>query len=231
MSKKIRLTYGHFNWRNLVLSTDLPFQSKAICLYLATYMNSKNEVAWPSQATIVGELGISHSSLNKYLNIIEMAGWISRERGNSTTSTRYYIQFPKSVEAELLGSSRGELGSPPQGLGSPPQGLQVVPHTDTNKQLNKQTNNYSVQFEEFWNLYPRKLAKKKAEESFKKAMKVADFKDILGGLKKYLTVWAGKEAEFIPHAATWLNQHRWEDEVNPIAKPNGLDLTKLKGYK
>lgn len=231
MSKKIRLTYGHFNWVNLVLSTDLPFQSKAICLYLATFMNSKQEVAWPSQARIVKELGISHSSLNRSLNIVEMAGWIIREKGDHKTNTRYYTAFPKGLEKELLGSSPDELGSPTGGLGSPTQGLGVVPQGDTNKQVNKQTNNYSVQFEEFWKLYPRKLARKKAEESFKKAVKVVDSKDIIAGLKKYLTVWAGKEHDFIPHASTWLNQHRWEDEINPIAKPNGLDLTKLKGYK
>ena len=224
MSKKIRLTYGHFNWVKLVLSTDLPMPSKAICMYLSTFMNMENEVAWPSRSRIEAELGISRGALNKHLDIIEMAGWISRDRGDSKTNTRYYIKFPKFVEVELLGSSRDELGSSPDELG-------VVHEVNTNKQSNKQTNNYSVQFEEFWKLYPRKLAKKKAEESFKKAVKVVDSKDIIAGLKKYLTVWAGKEHDFIPHASTWLNQHRWEDEINPIAKPNGLDLTKLKGYK
>jgi len=191
---------------------------------LATFMNMENEVAWPSRSRMEAELGISRGALNKHLDIIEMAGWISRDRGDSKTNTRYYIKFPKFVEVELLGSSRDELGSSPDELG-------VVHEVNTNKQSNKQTNNYSVQFEEFWKLYPRKLAKKKAEESFKKAVKVVDSKDIIAGLKKYLTVWAGKEHDFIPHASTWLNQHRWEDEINPIAKPNGLDLTKLKGYK
>jgi len=224
LNKKIRLTYGHFNWVKLVLSTELPMPSKAICMYLSTFMNMENEVAWPSRSRIEAELGISRGALNKHLNIIEMAGWITREKGNSKTNTRYYIKFPKSVEVELLGSSRDELGSSPDELG-------VVHEVNTNKQSNKQTNNYSVEFEEFWNLYPRKVAKKKAEESFKKAMKASDFKGILDGLNKYLKFWSTKDADFVPHPTTWLNQHRWEDEINPIAKPNGLDLTKLKGYK
>ncbi len=133
MSKKIRLTYGHFNWVKLVLSSELPFPSKGICMYLATFMNMENEVAWPSRTRMEAELGISRGALNKHLDIIEMAGWISRDRGDSKTNTRYYIKFPESIEVQLLGSSRDELGSSPDELG-------VVHEVNTNKQLNKQTN-------------------------------------------------------------------------------------------
>ena len=133
MSKKIRLTYGHFNWVKLVLSSELPFMSKGICMYLSTYMNMEQQVAWPSRARIEAELGISRGALNKHLDLIEEAGWISRERGDAKTSTRYYIKFPENIEIQLLGSSPDELGSSPDELG-------VVHEVNTNKQVNKQTN-------------------------------------------------------------------------------------------
>jgi hypothetical protein len=35
----------------------------------------------------------------------------------------------------------------------------------------------------------------------------------LVALVKWRKVWAKKELEFVPHASTWLNGARWEDEL------------------
>lgn len=70
-------------------------------------------------------------------------------------------------------------------------------------------------FEEFWELYPRRVGKKRANQRWH-AMKVNEEKnkEIIDGLKKYLaTVWKGEEMEFIPYPTTWLNQERWKDEI------------------
>jgi len=72
---------------------------------------------------------------------------------------------------------------------------------------------YSKEFSEFWDLYPRKIAKGNADKAWLKAVKAAKPEDIITGLKKQLPVLKTKEADFIPHAATWLNGCRWEDEV------------------
>ena len=72
----------------------------------------------------------------------------------------------------------------------------------------------------FWTLYPRKVGKAKALKALLSSLKATppDRKESLGdeilsGLKKYLISWEGKDVEFIPHPATWLNQRRWEDEL------------------
>jgi hypothetical protein len=67
-------------------------------------------------------------------------------------------------------------------------------------------------FDEFWKLYPRHTSKKVAELKWK-GLSPAQKDAAIKALPKHIQGWAGKEMQFIPHPATWLNQRRWEDEV------------------
>ena len=69
-------------------------------------------------------------------------------------------------------------------------------------------------FDEFWNAYPRKIAKKEAMKKFAKAVKDGtDPNTIIAGAKTYATSVVGKEQKYVAHPTTWLNQGRWEDET------------------
>lgn len=70
-------------------------------------------------------------------------------------------------------------------------------------------------FINFWKIYPRKVSKADAEKAFKKALATATSVLILEKTKKYAESVAGKDQKYIPHASTWLNGRRWEDE--PVA--------------
>ena len=78
-----------------------------------------------------------------------------------------------------------------------------------------------LSFDNFWDKYPRKVAKMVAQKSWarlKKEEKIAAIKN----LDAHLAYWKAKETEkeFIPHPATWLNQGRWEDEIEIVdSKP------------
>jgi len=69
-------------------------------------------------------------------------------------------------------------------------------------------------FAEFWSAYPRHTAKANAVKAYAKAVKAATPDAIMHGLANANAVWtvSGTEARFIPHAASWLNAGRWEDE-------------------
>jgi hypothetical protein len=70
-------------------------------------------------------------------------------------------------------------------------------------------------FEKFWTIYPRKINKKKASEAFAK-LKREDQESALEALPDHVKYWQLKqtESEFIPHASSWLNGWRWEDELD-----------------
>jgi hypothetical protein len=71
-------------------------------------------------------------------------------------------------------------------------------------------------FEEFWNLYPRRIAKKAALKSYLRALKDTTHAKIIEGVKRYASYCntKGTEPQFIAHPATWLNQGRWDDELD-----------------
>lgn len=74
------------------------------------------------------------------------------------------------------------------------------------------TKNYSESFENFWKLYPRKIAKGNAEKAWEKIK--PDEKlvaDIIAAIAKQKPTWT--DPKFIPHPATWLNGKRWLDGV------------------
>lgn len=73
-----------------------------------------------------------------------------------------------------------------------------------------------ILFDRFWESYPRKVNKTAAKRAFDKLN--AD-EELLNKLlvavekQKKSTQWQENEGQFIPHPATWLNGHRWEDEL------------------
>lgn len=69
-----------------------------------------------------------------------------------------------------------------------------------------------TEFDEFWTFYPRKLKRADALKSYRKARKDTEAADILEGLKRHLPGWEATELNFIPHATTWLNGERWNDQ-------------------
>lgn len=79
-------------------------------------------------------------------------------------------------------------------------------------------------FAKFWAAYPRKTAKADARKAFTKAWrKLPPFDEeaiLSGGLERAKAAWT--DAQFIPHAATWLNGERWQDEptIIHLRRPN-----------
>ncbi len=77
---------------------------------------------------------------------------------------------------------------------------------------------YSKEFESFWKEYPRKVGKGAAWKVWKK-IKGANklFMAIVQSVKNHKDndpQWKKEKGIFIPHPSTFLNQARWEDEIN-----------------
>ena len=79
-------------------------------------------------------------------------------------------------------------------------------------------------FNEFWALYPRKVAKAVARKAFERLTEQQQL-DACKAIDDHLMYWKVKEIEleFIPHASTWLNQERWEDEIVIEPKKQKID--------
>ena len=85
--------------------------------------------------------------------------------------------------------------------------------------MKKPKRDCSVLFDQFWALYPRKTSKQSASKAFAK-LKDEDQQKAINNVAR---LYSDTPVEFIPHAATYLNQARWEDQTiirgNTFAKP------------
>lgn len=195
-----------FNWIKLVQKSELPPHAKYLAHYLSTYMNQNQDVAWPSQSRIKAETSLSHSTVLKYLKVLETAEWITREKGNSTTNTRYTINVPLMTAMGIAyaeGRSRDNLRRSPDDLG-------VGRDTTSNNNSNNKRIKALIPFDQFWTIYPRKTAKKAAEKSWSK-MNEEDQKQAICYLQK--EPFADQSVKYIPHPSTFLNGERWNDEL------------------
>lgn len=71
------------------------------------------------------------------------------------------------------------------------------------------------EFEKFWNVYPRKVAKRDALKAWKGVMSGKDaptVSQVLAGVEQYKA--QKLDPKFISYPASWLRAGRWSDEVN-----------------
>jgi hypothetical protein len=79
-------------------------------------------------------------------------------------------------------------------------------------------------FDAFWAAYPRKVNKQNAIKKWQKLKPdAALLETIMNALARHKAShdWAKDNGQFIPHATTWLNGRRWEDEITEGETKNG----------
>jgi hypothetical protein len=154
----------------------------------------------------------------------------ARSAGSARTArqernARYYAN--KASEKRLTASNSDELDDG-KTQGSPQVSPDGFPQRDIIKPLSLTPSSpspipssagaergLSLEFEhEFWPLYPNKVGKPVARQSWVKARRTADLETILSGLRAYL---AKIDDRPWCNPATWLNQERWNDA--PAAAP------------
>ena len=78
-------------------------------------------------------------------------------------------------------------------------------------------------FEQFWSLYPKKVARKEAEKAFGK-LKSDERLRALEAIPKHVEYWKATDTDkmYIPHCASWLNGWRFDDEIE-LPQPKTIE--------
>lgn len=151
-----------------------------------------------------------------------------------------YISQTNSIDSQVKGyeDKTGTILNPTQGgsVGGLVTPTQQVEEKEKEKVEVKEENNFFLaeiiefSFDDFWSLYPNKTNKKKAEEKFNKLTKEQKQKIELH-LPFFINNKPFKDYNH-PHAITYLNQERYNDEIqitntNLIPSQNELnDITR-----
>lgn len=88
-------------------------------------------------------------------------------------------------------------------------------------------------FDQFWDEYPRHVAKQVAEKAWDKLKPDEELRlKIISALRIQKQSQQWQNIQYVPHPATWLNQRRWEDE-NPVQSTQsshiGIDRSMSNG--
>jgi len=145
-------------------------------------------------------------------------------------------RFTKSVEKTYLSKLPGKILNLLKNKDISSRGALEYNNKYNNKDKDKDINNnkdkkQAVNFDLFYEKYPKKRNKLAARKSFIKLNpNVLLLKEILESIKKFKETkeWKKDGGQFIPYPATWLNNKRWEDEITTKPKTTKYDhLTKV----
>jgi hypothetical protein len=196
---------------------------------------------WVDYKAIITDLpilGVKESMMRKRFQKYIDIGFFDRnsEKVQGGTKTYYalndlYFELiqesaKKSLQRENITSAQGENITSDRGNLLPPQGENITSVYNKSHYNDPSTNNPPMSpdgidgfFEMFWKAYPKKINKQGAKKSFAK-IKVDEqlFNLMLKAIEreKNSEQWKREQGRFIPHPTTWLNQRRWEAEIESI---------------
>jgi hypothetical protein len=198
-----QFTQIHNAW---VRDPKISYKAKGLLTYLLSH-----EVGYTiTIGQIIRESGDGKQSVRSALEELIKAGYLETKR---TTDARgynaglaYFIKDPANPKSD----------NPT--LDNPTLDNQTALENNLTKKTIKQEKPTDNSFDEFWKLYPKRVAKADALKAWKQAIKRKPADELIALTKAYAE---GKlpEATFIPHAATWLKNDRWEDVDVSKSKP------------
>jgi hypothetical protein len=97
-----------------------------------------------------------------------------------------------------------------------PTTVNPTPKNNNSKNNNSKHLPIDDAFEEFWEIYPRKVGKSAAKRALAVVSRETSLDDILAGARRIANDPNLPPKSFIPYPATWLNRSGWEDEPYPV---------------
>lgn len=188
--------------------------ARLVLLSIANHAKADGTGAWPSVAVLADESGLSERETRYALRKLEGIGELSTEMGGGPKGTSLYAI--NMTGANIAGGNVQQKGGNPlhfEGQSTAPEPSLTV--KEPSKPLLE-----DIRFERFYSLYPRKMKRPQAKTAFLRRCKSEkSFDAILDGLERWKLYWEGKDSQFIPYPASWLNGEMWKDE--PGAQRNG----------
>ena len=198
---------------------------KAILMYMADKASDDGSGIWVSKKNMAADLEMTDRAVRIHIKDMIAMG-VLVEAGQRQCKTGYTVDYTINVDVVgSLGSTREATEqhaplndvhpypcmtfTPTPEPRSPKPSIEpsIEPYTSSK---DDEVNYY---FDQLWEMYPRKVGKGQARKAYVAASKKIDFFDLLPKLEAYVATLDGKDKQYMPHLATWLNGERWADEV------------------
>jgi predicted transcriptional regulator len=179
---------------------------------LLAYLMSHKEGYELTYGQIERQTTLGRYAINEAIRVLTNKGWLRTERTKKDNGqfgpTSFHILDPEAVDSVADDSSVGDSTME-----------QPTDNKNTNSLENtKDKEKHLKDFDEFWKLYPKKIAKADALKAWNKAIKTKTAERLLELTKAYAE---GKlpDDKYIPYPASWLNKGLYESVEIAEAKP------------
>jgi DNA-binding transcriptional regulator YhcF (GntR family) len=192
--------------------------SQCLFMWICTYADEYGQ-CYPSRARLAKNMSCAVRTVDNHLKKLVTAGFLTiknRIKNNEKQTNIYQVMLVECRATNAGGRAGDALPSAGDALG----GRAGDAHRTKSTYLTKSTELYT--FDTFWSAYPVKKGKGAAEKSWQKLK--PDLQTVLTAIEaqKQSDQWTKDNGKFIPYPATWLNQKRWEDEVETITQSKYL---------
>jgi len=181
-----------------------------------------DRTAYPGRQYLADTMRCSTNTVDRARESCKELGvltWRERRDGNHQQSHLFYLPLDQRKVSPPTGTV-----SPPTGIPSPHPCTDPLPtHEEAPLPTSEEVTipsqqdplpipkNKGVPFVQFWKAYPRSEGKAKAEQHWKKM--TPDERDAAFASLPLFALHV-PDKTFMPHGSTWLNQRRWEDELD-----------------
>ena len=206
-------------WISFVWESS-PYEGRRLLLHLALADFANDEgTCFPSQKTLALKARTTETWVSASVRQMIKDGLLEIiEKGNGRGNRTIY-KLSKGITHKGL-THNGETSD---------QESPNVQELYLYKNRKEPSKDLSSEFEQFWNKYPRRVAKVAARNVFLSVMLKANapsLDTLLTAVDKYAKTEIDKK--YIAHPATWLRQGRWEDDseectTTPVRKDLHLD--------
>jgi hypothetical protein len=193
-------------------------RAKLVLLGIANHLGDQG--AWPAISTLARYANASERSVKRDIQELIELGELRVELQNAPTQNQYKTNlYWITIQSGVTDSASGVTAQVSRGDSSGKSGVTPVGTQNINitiKEPSIETSNKA--FEEFWKLYPKKIAKADALKAWNKAIKTKTAEKLLELTKAYAE---GKlpDQTYIPYPASWLNKGLYESVEVAEAKP------------
>lgn len=197
---------SHYMTALAMKQTGLKPATKIVLYWLADHHNGETGKCFPSLARLCKVTEMGKTALVAHLDTLEKLGLIERLRkydeNGAFKSTDYVLTLKDDTLVRNTDNPCSDFTPP------------LVRNANTNLGSNNlgSINNNIDHFDVFWEAYPKKMAKGQAKKAWAKAIKSEDAQTIIDATVDYAICQKGKDKQFIPYPASWLNAERWKDE-------------------
>lgn len=106
-----KIPFNWINWQQVLLDDErVPFHAKALGLFLHTYMNNSNDMAFPSVATICGRMNCTDKTVTKYTNLLVEFDYLVKHKRYGR-SVQYIATTPSIVQDTIVSTVSDEIRS------------------------------------------------------------------------------------------------------------------------